>query len=130
MKNFDYFGVMIDCSRNAVPSVSGLKKFFDLISKMGYNCAMLYTEDTYEVEGYPYFGHMRGRYTAAQIKEMEDFGEKLGIELVPCIQLLAHLATSLRWDAFGKMRDTHDILLADSEQTYEFIDSVLHSVSL
>ena len=45
MKNFDLFGVMIDCSRNAVPNVAGLKRFFDIISQMGYNLAMLYTED-------------------------------------------------------------------------------------
>ena len=67
MKHFDSFGVMIDCSRNAVPSVSGLKRFFDVISKMGYNCAMLYTEDTYEIESQPYFGHLRGRYTEEEL---------------------------------------------------------------
>ena len=55
MKNFDSFGVMIDCSRNAVPSVAGLKRFFQMLSGMGYNCAMLYTEDTYEVKDEPYF---------------------------------------------------------------------------
>ena len=61
MKNFDSFGVMIDCSRNAVPSVAGLKRFFQMLSGMGYNCAMLYTEDTYEVKDEPYFGYKRGR---------------------------------------------------------------------
>ena len=49
MKNFEKFGVMIDCSRNAVPSIAGLKRFLDCIAKMGYNAVMLYTEDTYEV---------------------------------------------------------------------------------
>ena len=128
-RRFKTNGAMFDMSRNSVFKPETVAMMMRYMALMGLNMFMLYTEDTYEVEGYPYFGHMRGRYTAAQIKEMEDFGEKLGIELVPCIQLLAHLATSLRWDAFGKMRDTHDILLADSEQTYEFIDSVLHSVS-
>ena len=63
MKNFDNFGVMIDCSRNAVPSVERLKLFFSVIAKMGYNVAMLYTEDTFEVENEPYFGYKRGRYS-------------------------------------------------------------------
>ena len=42
--------VMLDCSRNAILTVENVKKFVDLISKMGYNGLMLYTEDTFEVE--------------------------------------------------------------------------------
>ena len=50
MNYFDTFGVMIDCSRNAVMSVKSLKKFFQILKKMGYNQVQLYMEDTYEVE--------------------------------------------------------------------------------
>ena len=50
MKHFDSLGVMIDCSRNAVPNIQALKRFFDIIAKMGYNTVFLYTEDTFEVE--------------------------------------------------------------------------------
>ena len=50
---FRTLGVMIDMSRNAVMSVAGLKRFLPLLKKMGYNCVMLYTEDTYEVDGEP-----------------------------------------------------------------------------
>lgn len=39
LKNFDRFGVMIDCSRNAVMSVPALKRFFGILAKMGYDCA-------------------------------------------------------------------------------------------
>lgn len=28
---------------------------------LGYSRLFLYTEDTYEVEGYPYFGALRGQ---------------------------------------------------------------------
>ena len=68
---FNYFGVMIDCSRNAVMSVEGLKNYLAILKKMGYNCAMLYTEDTYEVDGEPYFGYMRGRYSKEEMKEID-----------------------------------------------------------
>ena len=36
---FKNFGVMIDCSRNAVMSLDGLKRYFTLLKKMGYNTA-------------------------------------------------------------------------------------------
>ena len=59
---------MIDCSRNAVASVESVKKWIDLTSSIGYNTLMLYTEDTYEVSGEPYFGYMRGRYSREELR--------------------------------------------------------------
>ncbi len=40
---------------------------------------MHYTEDTYEVDGEPFFGYMRGRYTKAEMKEIDAFAEELGV---------------------------------------------------
>ena len=127
MKRFDTFGVMIDMSRNAVMSIEGLKRFLPLLKKMGYNCVMLYTEDTYEVDGEPYFGYMRGRYTKAEMKEIDTFAESLGITVIPCIQTLAHLNAIFRWDNFP--RDCDDILLTDDERTYELIDRMFSTLS-
>ena len=56
-------GIMLDCSRNAVMTPKKVKEFASLIAGMGYNMLLLYTEDTYEIEGEPFFGYMRGRYT-------------------------------------------------------------------
>ena len=69
MKHFDSLGVMIDCSRNAVPNIQALKRFFDIIAKMGYNTVFLYTEATYEVENEPYFGYKRGKYSMEELQE-------------------------------------------------------------
>lgn len=129
MKNFDSFGVMIDCSRNAVPSVAGLKRFFQMLSGMGYNCAMLYTEDTYEVKDEPYFGYKRGRYSAQELRELDEYAASVGIELIPCIQTLAHLNAAFRWREYQKIQDCDDILLLDDERTYELIDRMFASVA-
>ncbi len=120
MKNFDTFGVMIDMSRNAVMNLPALKKFMSLLAKMGYNCVMLYTEDTYEVDGEPYFGYMRGRYTKAEMKEIDTYAKSIGIEIIPCIQTLAHLNALKRWGKFPF--DYDDILMVDDPRTYELID--------
>ena len=129
MKYFDDFGVMIDCSRNAVPSVAGLKRFFDAVAKMGYNVVMLYTEDTFEVENEPYFGYKRGRYSSAELRDLDAYARERGIELVPFIQTLAHLGTLKRWRAYRhKIFDIDDILLADEPRTYEFLENVFASI--
>ena len=129
MKNFEYFGVMIDCSRNAVPNLAALKRFIGIIAKMGYNCAMLYTEDTYEVEGQPYFGYKRGKYTIAELREIDEYAASVGVEMIPCIQTLAHVNALMRWGVYTKIRDCNDILRAGDEDTYALIDSMFASLS-
>lgn len=64
-------GLMADCSRNAVLSVDTVKKFIRQMALMGLDTLMLYTEDTYEVLGEPYFGYMRGRYTQKELSELD-----------------------------------------------------------
>ena len=65
---FERNGFMLDCSRNAVFTVEKVKFVIRTLAKMGMNVLMLYTEDTYEVPGEPYFGSYRGRYTKAEIQ--------------------------------------------------------------
>ena len=130
MKNFEKFGVMIDCSRNAVPSVEGLKRFLDIIAKMGYNVAMLYTEDTYEVENEPYFGYRRGRYSMEELREIDRYAVSRGIELIPFIQTLAHLNQLKYWRAYRhKIFDIDDILLIDEPRTYELLENIFSTLS-
>ncbi len=122
---FEMFGVMIDCSRNSVMTVDYLKKYFDRLAILGYNMVMLYTEDTYEIEGEPFFGAMRGAYSPTEIKEIDDYAAKLGIELIPCIQTLAHLEQIFRWKHYEDINDLGGVLLVDEPKTYELIEKML-----
>lgn len=121
MGNIRSLGVMVDCSRDAVYTVGALKKYISLLAKMGYNSLQLYTEDTYEADGEPQFGYLRGRYSKAELKELDSYAKEVGIELIPCIQTLAHLGGITRWQEYGSITDTGDILLAGEERTYELI---------
>lgn len=125
---FEACGAMIDCSRNAVPKAERLEELFATMAMMGMNWAMLYTEDTYEVEGYPWFGYRRGRYSAQELKRLDRVALSLGIDMIPCIQTLAHLKTALRWSWTDGMRDNPDILLIDEPRTYEFIEAMFRSL--
>lgn len=126
---FDKFGVMIDCSRNAVITVEAFERMADILSELGYNTIRLYTEDTYEVEGEPYFGYLRGRYTKEELKRMDAYAARRGIELIPCIQTLAHLGTIFRYAEYGKIKDIDDIILVGDERTYTLIDNMFKSLS-
>jgi len=125
---FKRFGVMVDCSRNAVPRVSYLKTIINDIHNMGYNFLSLYTEDTYVIDGEPYFGYLKGGYSADEIKEIVAYGKKVGIEIIPSIQTLAHFDQLFRWAPYKDINDCNDILLIDEDKTYELIDKMFKFV--
>lgn len=123
------FGVMLDMSRNGVMKVEKVKEFVDYISKMGYNMLQLYTEDTFEVDNEPYFGYMRGGYSKSDLKEIDAYCIEKGIELVPCIQVLAHLNCIFKWDEYNvHCHDTGDILLVGAERTYKLIENIFKTI--
>ena len=117
-------GVMLDCSRNAVMKPEKVKEFANLIAGMGYNMLQLYTEDTYEIEGEPFFGHMRGRYSQEELKDIDAYCREVGVELVPCIQVLAHLGQLTQWEPYAPLFDCNDILMAVDERVYLLIDKM------
>ena len=121
-------GFMLDCSRNAVANPEKLRSLVRRLAKMGMNQLFLYMEDTYEVPDYPYFGTYRGRYTREELRDLDKYCALFGIELVPCIQTLAHLHSFLRWHNSMSLRDTGDILKVGSEEVYTFIRSLLESL--
>jgi len=122
---FESFGIMLDCSRNGVMKPEHFESWLRKLSLMGYNLAMLYTEDTYEIAGEPAFGHLRGRYTPDELRRLDDYAARLGIEMIGCIQALGHLAQVLKRPVYRNVRDTASVLLVDGDATYALIDKML-----
>ena len=125
----DKFGIMLDCSRNAVMTLEHLKKWMCQLALLGYNTLYLYTEDTYELPGEEYFGYLRGRYTAEELKKIDAYARQLNIEVLGCIQTLGHLANVLKWPAYKDVKDTNEVMMVDEEATYDLIDKMLTQFS-
>lgn len=121
-------GIMLDCSRNAVMKPEKVKEFAKLIAGMGYNMLQLYTEDTYEIKDEPFFGYMRGRYSQEELKDIDAYCQSIGVELVPCIQVLAHLNQITQWVPYGDMFDCNDILMVGEEKVYQLIDKMFEAL--
>ncbi|GAB6928304.1 beta-N-acetylhexosaminidase [Paenibacillus sp. JCM 10914] len=128
-QQFDQIGPMFDLSRNAVLTVDSFKSMLRKLALMGMNSVMLYMEDTYEIEGEPYFGYMRGRYTQAELIEIDDYADQFGIEAFPSIQTLAHLEEFLKWEPIKHYRDTKGALLVGSKRTDSLIEHMIEAAS-
>lgn len=127
---FDMLGVQLESSRNGVMTPDNVKAFLRRVALMGINVVMMYTEDTYEVPGQPFFGYLRGRYTHKELHEFDDYADNLGIEMFPCIQALGHMEQVLQWDeSFRDVTDTADILLVGEEKTYKLLEQMISAVS-
>ena len=125
---FEKRGFMLDCSRNTVATPEKVKSIIRTLARMGMNQLFLYMEETYQVNGHPYFGAYRGRYTKEELKELDQYGALLGIELIPCIQTLGHLSNFLKWPEGDSLKDTSDILMVGNQKVYDFIGELLASL--
>ena len=126
---FDTLGTMVDMSRNAVMKPSEVKRLIRISALLGFNAMMLYTEDTYEIPEEPYFGHLRGRYTIEELRDIDAYAEKLGVEMIPCIQTLAHLEKAMSWPVYSALRDWDNILNTADDRTYVLIERMVKAAS-
>ena len=128
--HFDMNGPMFDVSQgNAAFNMKTMKSILRQCSLMGLSMAMLYCEDSFVAQNQPYFGYMRARYTEDEMKELDDYAYALGIELIPCIQTLAHMPDTLRWRYYRPIKDYPECLLVGKKETYDFIRDLLISAS-
>ena len=128
---YEDLAYMADCSRNAVLNVASAKQMIEVLALMGYSTFELYMEDTYQVEGHPYFGYFRGAYAAEELQEIEAYAQQFDMTFVPCIQTLAHLSAFVKWGVkeVQQLRDVEDILLIGEEKVYDLIDGMFATLS-
>ena len=126
---FEGISAMIDASRCGVPTVKTVKRILDRLALMGYTMMMLYTEDVLKLEGRPYFGYMRGRYTTDELREIDDYAYAYGIEVIPCLELYGHMEKYLIWGEASKIKDTAGVMMAREDATFEFVEQLVSTVA-
>lgn len=127
---FNTGGAMFDGSQaSSLMNVETVKKMLLMSAGMGFNMMMLYCEDSYDIEGEPYFGNMRPRYSAAELKSLDDYADSLGIELIPCIQVLGHLTDVINKAHYKPLSDQPSVLMVGDDRVYDLIDKMLLTMS-
>ena len=58
-----------------------------------------------------------GKYSKEELKLLNEYCDSIDMELIPCIQTLAHLNAIFRWKDYVDINDIDDILLVDDERT-------------
>ena len=119
----------MQCAEYAVINVKTLKELVIEHALCGMDYMQLYIETVYEIDGEPYFGYRRGRYTKEEIREVVAFGKIFGVKIVPAIQTLGHLSNLFKWAPYGEIFDISGTMLVGYEPSYALIGKMIAAVA-
>eukprot|EP01112_Ceratiomyxa_fruticulosa_P018867 TRINITY_DN6096_c0_g1_i1.p1 TRINITY_DN6096_c0_g1~~TRINITY_DN6096_c0_g1_i1.p1 ORF type:complete len:676 (-),score=108.50 TRINITY_DN6096_c0_g1_i1:224-2251(-) len=89
--NFLYRGVMLDISRDKVPSMETLKRLVDIFSSLKYNQLQLYMEHTFAYQGHEDVWKDSSPIRPEEMRELFEYCQQRYIELVPNQNSFGHM---------------------------------------
>ncbi|WP_407333358.1 family 20 glycosylhydrolase [Enterovibrio sp. 27052020O] len=137
--DFPTRSVLLDISRDRVPTMTSLKRLVDYFSALRFNQLQLYTEHTFAYRKHETVWADYSPMTAQEIKEIDCYCQQLGIELVANQACFGHMEkwlnhpdyehlaeqTSGFFDQRGDFRPGAFGLNPISTQTETFVDELL-----
>jgi len=94
-------GVMLDISRDKVPTMDSLQAVIDRLASLKVNQVQLYSEHTFAYQGHPEVHAVASPLDAAEIRQLDAFCRARHVELVPNQNCLGHMN---RWLAHDRYR--------------------------
>jgi hypothetical protein len=101
-------GVMLDISRNKVPSMETLYELVDLLASWKINQLQLYTEHTFAYRRHPLVWAQASPMTGEQILALDAFCRARFIELVPNQNTFAHMRPWLIHERYRHLAECPD----------------------
>lgn len=100
-------GLMLDVSRDRVPTMAHLCSVVDTLASLKMNHLQLYTEHTFAYEGHEeaWVGH--GAITADEMKRLDAYAQERGVELAANQNCFGHLRSWLELPRYRHLAETH-----------------------
>ncbi|MEM2703562.1 MAG: beta-N-acetylhexosaminidase [Candidatus Bathyarchaeia archaeon] len=105
---FKFRGYHLDIARGGVPNLETFKRILRLLFLFKYNYFAIYFEDLFPWRSYPQIGVHRGRLTENELREIIEYGSKLGIEVFPSLELSGHMEHILSLPEFQRFSEWHN----------------------
>lgn len=104
---FKFRGYHLDIARGGVPTVETFKRTLRWLFLLKYNRFAIYYEDLYPWAKHPTIGALRGRLTKEELKEVTEYGSKLGIDVFPSLELAGHMEHTLTLPDYWQFSEWH-----------------------
>ncbi len=130
-------GVMLDVSRDKVPTMATLRALIDLLASWKINQFQLYLEHTFAYRAHPEVSAAASPITAAEIVELDAYCRERFVELVPNQNSFGHFERWFTHDRYRSLAETeggielpwgeitkHPFTLAPSAEAIELLDGL------
>ncbi len=104
--DFPVRGVMLDVSRDKVPTLATLKGLIDLLSGWKINQLQLYTEHTFAYVGHDRVWRGASPLTGEQVEMLDRYCRERCVELVPNQNSFGHMERWLRHEPYARLAET------------------------
>ena len=104
---FPFRGYHLDIARGGVPTLKTFKRILRWMFLSRYNYFAIYFEDLFPWRKDPEIGKHRGRLSEDELREVVEYGKKLGIEVFPSLELAGHMEHILSLPEYWTFSDWH-----------------------
>lgn len=102
---FRHRGVLLDISRNRVPTRPQLEELAEVLAELKINQLQLYMEHTFAYRGHEVVWQGQGALDADEIEAYDAFCAARGIELVPCQNSFGHFHRWLVHEPYRRLAE-------------------------
>lgn len=102
---FQKRGLMLDISRNRVPTIKALKRLINALQILNYNELQLYTEHSFAYSSHRVVWEDASPMTHGEIREIDAYCEDRGIELVPNQNSFGHMERWLKHEQYKEIAE-------------------------
>jgi hypothetical protein len=106
--DFPVRGVMLDVSRDKVPTMATLLMLVDLFAELKINQLQLYTEHTFAYAKHPDVWRDLSPMTPEEVRQLDDYCRARFIELVPNQNSFGHMARWLKHSRYADLAEAPD----------------------
>lgn len=110
--DFAHRGIMLDISRDKVPSMDTLRELVDTFASWKINQLQLYTEHTFSYRNHPLVWADASPITEQEVLELDALCRDRYIELVPNQNSFGHMYRWLKHEPYRDLAETHDTFIA------------------
>jgi hypothetical protein len=100
-------GVMLDVSRNKIPTMASLESAIDALAALGFNHVQFYTEHAFAYAGHEEVWRGVDPISPDEVRALDDRCARLGIDLCPNQNCFGHLSAWLRRPRYAHLAETH-----------------------
>lgn len=104
--DYAHRGVMLDISRDKVPTMKTLREIIDRLARWKINELQLYTEHTFAYRGHEQVWRGASPMTPAQVRTLDRYCADRGIELVPNQNSFGHMERWLKHRPYRNLAET------------------------